>query len=119
MPDRCGVPVVTLLVCFLCLHARLRASQTPGIPCALCFCAVSNLEKLGRSAPREREVLTRANSSCPDLIRASSASQAPFEGMMDGRVKPGHDGMEPCLSWSPRGIFAACQGCPGRPRNGS
>jgi hypothetical protein len=30
-----GVTVVTTLVCFLILHARLRAHLAPGIPCAL------------------------------------------------------------------------------------
>src|SRR5881394_3416524 len=33
-----GVTVVTMLVCFFILHARLRAHCAPGIPCALiCF----------------------------------------------------------------------------------
>jgi hypothetical protein len=35
MPDRFGVPVVTLLVCFFVSHARPRAYRSPGIPCAL------------------------------------------------------------------------------------
>jgi hypothetical protein len=35
MPDRFGVPVVTMLVCFLHLHTRLRVRHAPGIPCAL------------------------------------------------------------------------------------
>jgi hypothetical protein len=30
-----GVTVVTMLVCFFISHARLRAHQAPGIPCAL------------------------------------------------------------------------------------
>jgi hypothetical protein len=29
------VTVVTMLVCFLFLHARLRVHRAPGIPCAL------------------------------------------------------------------------------------
>jgi len=29
-----GVTVVTMLVCFFHLHARLRARWAPGIPCA-------------------------------------------------------------------------------------
>jgi hypothetical protein len=29
------VTVVTTLVCFFILHARLRAQRAPGIPCAL------------------------------------------------------------------------------------
>src|SRR6185437_13439102 len=35
MPDEPGVTVVTTLVCFFILHARLRAQRAPGIPCAL------------------------------------------------------------------------------------
>jgi hypothetical protein len=35
VPDRFGVPVVTTLVCFFCLHTRLRVRRAPGIPCAL------------------------------------------------------------------------------------
>src|SRR6266481_297655 len=35
MPGVSGVTVVTTLVCFFHLHARLRAHWTPGIPCAL------------------------------------------------------------------------------------
>src|SRR3954452_8923696 len=35
MPDDPGVTVVTMLVCFLILHARLRAHLASGIPCAL------------------------------------------------------------------------------------
>src|SRR6266566_6868559 len=36
MPGRSGVTVVTMLVCFFHLHARLRVQRAPGIPCALC-----------------------------------------------------------------------------------
>jgi len=35
MPGSSGVTVVTMLVCFFHLHARLRAHRAPGIPCAL------------------------------------------------------------------------------------
>src|SRR5438045_7925813 len=37
MPGVSGVTVVTMLVCFFILHARLRAHRAPGIPCALLF----------------------------------------------------------------------------------
>jgi hypothetical protein len=37
MPGETGVTVVTMLVCFFQPHTRLRAHQTPGIPCALGF----------------------------------------------------------------------------------
>ena len=35
MPGVSGVTVVTMLVCFFHLHARLRVHRAPGIPCAL------------------------------------------------------------------------------------
>jgi hypothetical protein len=35
MPGETGVTVVTMLVCFFTSHARLRALDAPGIPCAL------------------------------------------------------------------------------------
>ena len=35
MPGETGVTVVTMLVCFFHLHARLRARRAPGIPFAL------------------------------------------------------------------------------------
>jgi hypothetical protein len=35
MPDESGLTVVTMLVCFFILHARLRARRASGIPCAL------------------------------------------------------------------------------------
>jgi hypothetical protein len=35
MSGETGVTVVTMLVCFFTLHARLRARRAPGIPCAL------------------------------------------------------------------------------------
>src|ERR1700722_2969521 len=37
MSGETDVTVVTTLVCFFHLHARLRAQRAPGIPCALCF----------------------------------------------------------------------------------
>jgi hypothetical protein len=54
MPDVFGVTVVTTLVCFLFLHARLRARQASGIPCALCLGERKILAKLGRHVLRER-----------------------------------------------------------------
>jgi hypothetical protein len=58
MPGRSGVTVVTTLVCFFHLHARLRAHQAPGIPCALCYQRREwILQNLGRLAPRDRGVL--------------------------------------------------------------
>src|SRR6266436_7577515 len=45
MPGRSGVTVVTMLVCFFHLHARLRARRAPGIPCALCLSGRTVLAK--------------------------------------------------------------------------
>src|SRR6476620_175722 len=53
MPGLSGVTVVTMLVCFLHLHARLWVHRAPGIPCALCFLRATGFERLGRIAPRE------------------------------------------------------------------
>jgi hypothetical protein len=49
-------PVVSLLVCFHFLHARLRVRPAPGFPCALCSCEGRRLAKLGQIEPRERTV---------------------------------------------------------------
>src|SRR5258708_29598997 len=56
MPGRSGVTVVTMLVYFFHLYARLRVHQAPGIPCALCLSRDIVLQNLGRLAPRERGV---------------------------------------------------------------
>jgi hypothetical protein len=53
MPGETGVTVVTTLVCFFHLHARLRARRAPGIPCALVFSGANGSCKLGRIAPRD------------------------------------------------------------------
>ena len=37
VPDVSALPVVTMLVCFFTLHARLRVRPAPGISCALRF----------------------------------------------------------------------------------
>src|SRR5438477_6312297 len=43
-----GEPVVTMLVCFFILHARLRVHRAPGIPCALCLSRANVHANLGR-----------------------------------------------------------------------
>jgi hypothetical protein len=48
MPGETGVTVVTMLVCFLILHTRLRAHRAPGIPCALLFSKGGFPQQLGR-----------------------------------------------------------------------
>src|SRR5258705_13438506 len=45
MPGRSGVTVVTMLVYFFHLYARLRVHRAPGIPCALCLSGRTVLAK--------------------------------------------------------------------------
>src|SRR4051812_32531557 len=70
MPGVSGVTVVTMLVCFFILHARLRAHRAPGIPCALCYFRRANIAaKLGRIASRECNWLFETHSVV--IIRTS------------------------------------------------
>src|SRR5436190_9087835 len=51
-------------------HARPRVQQAPGLPCALNFEEGKRRSNLGRSAPREREIVStslRAQRSNPPL----------------------------------------------------
>src|SRR5260370_6278082 len=58
MPGDSGVTVVTMLVCFFYLHARLRTHLAPGILCALyCRRGERIFANLGRIAPRDRGVV--------------------------------------------------------------
>ena len=64
-----------MLVCFVFLHARLRAHRAPGIPCALYFRGRDVLAKLARIARRDRGVVSgiratslRAQRSNPLLL---------------------------------------------------
>ena len=53
MPGETGVTVVTMLVCFFILHARLRVHWAPGIPCALCFLWANGFCKNSGASRRE------------------------------------------------------------------
>jgi hypothetical protein len=54
-PGKPGVPVVTMLVCFLISHARLRVRRAPGFPCALFYQRDKMSASLGREqASRDR-----------------------------------------------------------------
>jgi hypothetical protein len=52
-PGYSGEPVVTTLVCFLHLHARLRVQRAPGFPCALRRDKALCITRVP-SAPRDR-----------------------------------------------------------------
>src|SRR3974390_644640 len=84
MPDRFGVPVVTVLVCFFQLHARLRAGKTPGIPCALLLSRATSDASPGHVVPRER-----GNSS---LRAKRKQSMSPRDGLLR-RFAPRNDAM--------------------------
>jgi hypothetical protein len=49
MPGESGGPVVTTLVCFFHLHARLRVHWASGIPCALVFLGERFMHNSGAS----------------------------------------------------------------------
>src|SRR5260370_41662969 len=70
MPGETGVTVVTTLVCFIHLHARLRVHWASGIPCALCFPGRMVHAQLGRIAPRECGVVFGV-----DVIARSGATK--------------------------------------------
>jgi hypothetical protein len=55
MPGEAGEPVVTMLVCFFILHARLRVHRAPGIPHALTYRGEKFHASLGRITSRECE----------------------------------------------------------------
>src|SRR5438067_9439215 len=88
MPGCSGVTVVTMLVCFFILHARLRAHRAPGIPCALISIEGRTIwHNSGAFVPRERgsvgvifarDILqtatVRASSSLPRLRGEGGAS---------------------------------------------
>src|SRR4051794_19613587 len=54
MPGVSGVTVVTMLVCFFILHARLRAHRAPGIPCALSGAESSHQTRAHAARTRSR-----------------------------------------------------------------
>jgi hypothetical protein len=68
MPGRSGVTVVTTLVCFFILHARLRVHQAPGFPRALWF------QKAGfPGKPRTHRAARMRN--CINVIARSEATK--------------------------------------------
>ncbi len=72
-------PVVTTLVCFFILHARLRVQRAPGFPCALCFWASGSCTNSGASR-RERAAVRPCTWRGPSFeTLASQASQDEVE----------------------------------------
>ena len=114
MPDRFGGPVVDLLVCFLFLRTRLRASQTPGIPCSLSLgdnrlnSGESRRENAGACPVRDVE---QPRPSWPGLL-PSRKLRRPSE--LVARRSLGGDGTRPSTSLL-RGRKAR-RGCPAQGR---
>jgi hypothetical protein len=122
-PGATGEPVVTMLVWFLFFHARLRVRfKHPAFPAPSIF-EGRDFGSPGRNsvAGRRRPVLlscpaSSGASSMPRLLGLSSA----LSGILDRPVRPGDDGgmsFAQAISSHCLGIFAACQGGSGRPRN--
>jgi hypothetical protein len=80
MSDVLRCPVCSCAAFCTISHTRPRVQRASGIPCALSLEGKEKTAKLGRSAPREREIMTgrrcrRFDRRCP--IRARSRSSAP------------------------------------------
>jgi hypothetical protein len=84
MSGETDVTVVTTLVCFFILHARLRARRAPGIPCALYWRVEENdCKTRAKSGCGIAKLCLERNthSSCPGLTRASiNLRNESFEG---------------------------------------
>src|SRR3954463_8209207 len=81
MPGEAGVTVVTMLVCFFILHARLRARRAPGIPCALMlFWGERFMHRSGASRREMAEVCAISTA-----VIASEAKQSIFDLAMPSR----------------------------------
>jgi hypothetical protein len=68
MSGETDVTVVTMLVCFFILHARLRVRRAPGIPCALW------LEQGNSGKPRVHRTARMRN--CIHVIARSESDEA-------------------------------------------
>src|SRR5260370_19197304 len=55
--DASAEPVCSCAFFCACLHTRPRVQRAPGLPCALCFQRAKIFADLGRTVPRECEVL--------------------------------------------------------------
>src|SRR5258708_19579832 len=76
MPGETGVTVVTMLVCFFILHARLRVHWAPGIPCALCFLWANGFCKnSGSSRPR----IAESHLTSPHLLATAPHESPPHD----------------------------------------
>src|SRR5438876_2899023 len=87
MPGETGVTVVTMLVCFFISHARLRAHQAPGIPCALVSWAEGFMHNSGASRRGNAEsyfeivATSLRGATCPPKLnerRRKRRSNPPF-----------------------------------------
>jgi hypothetical protein len=85
-----GVPVVTNSCAYLTAHEAAGAQSIRHSLRPLDF-EGHELAKLGQIVPRERGAIF--SSSCPRLARASTSCLPSRKKDVDGRVKPGHDGI--------------------------
>src|SRR5260221_12130305 len=72
MPGETGVTVVTMLVCFFILHARLRVHRAPGIPCALNWAKASRTTR-AHCAAGSRMLVCERRRCCLKIESATSS----------------------------------------------
>src|SRR5438270_13234360 len=80
MPDESGVTVVTMLVCFFVLHARLRRVERPAFPAPSEFQMALHSAKLARCTRRDRGRV----GGLSDAVIARSECDEPCSAVMPG-----------------------------------
>ena len=101
MPGESGVTVVTMLVCFFILHARLRVHRAPGIPCAPIFSGRKIHAQLGRIASRDRGgVLEIANQYFAVIARSEATKQSTLSSLRNELLRSARndDGGADCFA---------------------
>src|SRR5437763_11941270 len=96
MPGVSGVTVVTMLVCFFILHARLRVHRAPGIPCALslwakhsCTTRAHRAARMWRCVSFTREAHSAHGSSSLPRLRAVFVGRVAHRARSDTMCRGG------------------------------
>jgi hypothetical protein len=110
MSGETGVTVVTTLVCFFILHARLRAHRAPGIPCALC---IQGEWFMHTRAHRRREIAELHSPSLRGAKRRSNPAFSNFAKKAGLLRFARNDGYPGCLKIElDRALPLACYASP-------
>src|SRR5947209_5474176 len=81
-PDCFGKPVVTTLVRFFCLRARLRVHRAPGFPCALLLLEGCLLHSSGKSCRGNAEPHPLGCLTFKSRVRAVSSDTRGWRGSL-------------------------------------